>query len=51
MASHLEDDDIQTIWRGVAPTPSIDAPGGHGVDDPPPTDAPGGHAVDDPVIG
>ena len=53
MTTHLEDHDIQTIWRGVKPSASA-TPDDAGADDPV-TDAPGGDstpgAVDDPVIG
>ena len=54
MTTHLEDDDIQTIWRGIKPSASA-TPDDAGADDAPPTDAPGQDsrpgAIDDPVIG
>jgi hypothetical protein len=51
VTTHLEDEDIQTIWRGVKPSAST-SPDDSGIDDPPPTDAPGQDGVpgsiDDP---
>jgi hypothetical protein len=40
MTTHLEDADIQTIWRGATPSAST-TPDDAGRDDVPPTDAPG----------
>jgi hypothetical protein len=40
MSIHLEDEDIQTTWRGVKPSAST-SPDDMGTDDAPPTDAPG----------
>jgi hypothetical protein len=40
MTTHLEDDNIQTIWRGATPS-ATSTPDDAGRDDAPPTDAPG----------